>query len=28
MKAVKEINRLPIVAGKAVFIRVEGKEPQ
>lgn len=26
LSAVKEINRLPIVAGKTVFIRVEGKE--
>jgi len=26
MRAVKEINRLQIVAGKAVYIRVEGKE--
>ncbi len=26
VRAVREINRLPIVAGKTVFIRVEGKE--
>jgi len=26
MRAVKEINRLPLVADRAVFIRVEGKE--
>lgn len=26
VRAVKEINRLPIVAGKTMFIRVEGKE--
>jgi homoserine dehydrogenase len=26
VSAMKEINRLPIVAGKTVFIRVEGKE--
>ncbi|HYQ48511.1 MAG TPA: ACT domain-containing protein, partial [Thermodesulfovibrionales bacterium] len=26
MSAVKEINRLKIVAGKAIYIRVEGKE--
>ncbi|MDH4232248.1 MAG: homoserine dehydrogenase [Nitrospirota bacterium] len=26
LTAVKEINRLPVVAGKTVFIRVEGKE--
>ncbi|MBI5640215.1 MAG: ACT domain-containing protein, partial [Nitrospirae bacterium] len=28
LMAVKEINRLAIVAGKTVFIRVEGKEPE
>jgi homoserine dehydrogenase len=27
-RAITEINRLPIVAGKTVFIRVEGKEPE
>jgi homoserine dehydrogenase len=26
MRAMKEINRLQIVAGRAVYIRVEGKE--
>lgn len=26
--AIKEINRLPIVAGKTVIMRVEGKEPE
>ncbi len=28
VRAVREINRLSIVAGKTVFIRVEGKEPE
>jgi homoserine dehydrogenase len=27
LHAVREINRLNVVAGKTIFIRVEGKEP-